>query len=145
MSDDAPANVSFKSDLTLVKGSVHAEAVFERAHARFNACSPALATPKPALFLSRCPAGAEAAAGRQNQQAIERIEDRIGDRGCFLKEGESKQRGWPNDLTDPVPNRYTRLGTWTAIIKINFFFINYSSALRRPRPLGQNHFATGSS
>src|ERR1700752_1571816 len=52
MSDDAPANVSFKSDLTLVKGSLHAKAVFERAH---------------------------------------------------------------------VPNRYTRLGTWTAIIKINFF------------------------
>src|SRR6201997_4254435 len=33
MSDDAPANVSFKSDLTLVKGSLHAKAVFERAHA----------------------------------------------------------------------------------------------------------------
>ena len=31
MSDDAPANVSFKSDLTLVKGSLHAKAVFERA------------------------------------------------------------------------------------------------------------------
>jgi hypothetical protein len=58
MGDDAPANVSFKSDLTLVKGSVHAEAVFERTHARFNACSPALATPKPALFLSGSPAGA---------------------------------------------------------------------------------------
>jgi hypothetical protein len=31
MSDDAPANVSFKSNLTLVKSSPHAEAVFERA------------------------------------------------------------------------------------------------------------------
>jgi hypothetical protein len=58
MSDDAPAKVPFKSDLTLVKGSLHAKAVFERAHACFNARSPALATPKPALFLSRCPAGA---------------------------------------------------------------------------------------
>jgi hypothetical protein len=58
MSDDAPANVSFKSDLTLVKGSLHAKAVFERAQARFNACSPALATPKPALFVSRSPARA---------------------------------------------------------------------------------------
>jgi hypothetical protein len=48
VSDDAPANVSFKSDLTLVTGSLHAKAVFERAQARFNACSPALATPKPA-------------------------------------------------------------------------------------------------
>jgi hypothetical protein len=58
MSDDAPADVSFKSDLTLIKGSLQAEAVFEYAHACFDACSPALATPKPALFLSRCPAGA---------------------------------------------------------------------------------------
>src|SRR5258708_36288389 len=58
MSDDAPADVSFKSNLTLIKGSLHAEEVFECAHACFNACSPALATPKPALFLSRCPAGA---------------------------------------------------------------------------------------
>src|ERR1700692_4838439 len=58
ISDDPPADVSFKSDLTLIKGSLHAEAVFECAHACFNACSPALATPKPALFLSRCPAGA---------------------------------------------------------------------------------------
>ena len=58
MSDDAPADVSFKSDFTLIKGSLHAEAVFECAHACFNACSPALATPKPALFLLRCPAGA---------------------------------------------------------------------------------------
>ena len=55
MSDDARANVSFKSDLTLVKGSLHAKAVFERAQARFNACSPALTTAKPALFLSRSP------------------------------------------------------------------------------------------
>ena len=44
VSDDAPANVSFKSDFTLVKGSLHAKAVFERAQARFNACSPTLAT-----------------------------------------------------------------------------------------------------
>jgi hypothetical protein len=58
MSDDAPANMSFKSNLTLIKGSLHAKAVFERAQARFNACSPALATPKPALFLSRSPGGA---------------------------------------------------------------------------------------
>jgi hypothetical protein len=50
MSDDAPADVSFKSDLTLVKGSLHSKAVFEGAQARFNACSPALATAKPALF-----------------------------------------------------------------------------------------------
>jgi hypothetical protein len=57
MGDDAPANMSFKSNLTLIKGSLHAKAVFERAQARFNACSPALATPKPALFLSRSPAG----------------------------------------------------------------------------------------
>jgi hypothetical protein len=49
--------MSFKSNLTLIKGSLHAKAVFERAQARFNACSPALATPKPALFLSRSPAG----------------------------------------------------------------------------------------
>jgi hypothetical protein len=35
------------------KGSVHANAVFERAQTRFNACFPALATPKLALFLSR--------------------------------------------------------------------------------------------
>jgi hypothetical protein len=56
--DDAPANVSFKSNLTLVKGSLHAETVFERAQPRFNACSPALATPKPALFLSRSSGGA---------------------------------------------------------------------------------------
>src|SRR5258708_16679244 len=39
MSDDAPADVSFKSNLTLIKGSLHAEAVFECAHACFNACS----------------------------------------------------------------------------------------------------------
>src|SRR5580692_9249244 len=58
MGDDAPANVSFKSNLPLIKGSFHAKAVFERAQARFNACSPALATPKPALFLSKSPAGA---------------------------------------------------------------------------------------
>ena len=58
MSDDAPANISFKSNLTLIKGSLHAKAVFERAQARFNACSPALATAKPALFLSRSPARA---------------------------------------------------------------------------------------
>src|SRR6476646_6763321 len=37
MSDDAPADVSFKSNLTLIKGSLHAEAVFECAHACFNA------------------------------------------------------------------------------------------------------------
>src|SRR5271165_2838574 len=55
MSDDAPAEVSFKSDLTLVEGSLHSKAVFERAHTRFDASSPALATAKPALFLSRRP------------------------------------------------------------------------------------------
>ena len=59
LSDDAPANISFKSNLTLIKGSLHAKAVFERAQARFNACSPALATAKPALFLSRSPARPE--------------------------------------------------------------------------------------
>src|SRR5215472_14020373 len=48
--DDAPADVSFKANLTLIKGSPHPKAVFERAKARFNACSPALTTPKPALF-----------------------------------------------------------------------------------------------
>jgi hypothetical protein len=32
--------VSFKSNLTLIKGSLHAKAVFERAQPRFNACSP---------------------------------------------------------------------------------------------------------
>jgi hypothetical protein len=53
LSDDAPANVSFKSNLTLIKGSLHAKAVFERTQARFNACSPTLATAKPTLFLSR--------------------------------------------------------------------------------------------
>ena len=58
MGDDAPADVSFKSNLTLIKSSVHSEAVFERAHARFNACSPALATAKPALFLAKSPSGA---------------------------------------------------------------------------------------
>jgi hypothetical protein len=36
-------------------GSLHAKAVFERAQAHFNAGSPALATPKPALFLSQQP------------------------------------------------------------------------------------------
>ena len=77
MSDDAPANVSFKSDLTLVKGSLHAEAVFERAHTCFNACSPALATPKPALFLSRCPAGAETTAGRQNHLFYSQLGGRL--------------------------------------------------------------------
>jgi hypothetical protein len=41
MGDDAPANVSFKSNLALVKGSLHVEAVFERAQPRFNAGSPA--------------------------------------------------------------------------------------------------------
>jgi hypothetical protein len=56
MSDDAPANMSFKSNLSLVKGSPHAKAVFERAQPRFNACSPALAAPEPALFLS-CSSG----------------------------------------------------------------------------------------
>jgi hypothetical protein len=50
MADDAPANVPFKSDFAFIKGSPHAKAVFERAHTRFNACSPALATPEPALF-----------------------------------------------------------------------------------------------
>ena len=50
MSDDAPADVSFKSNLTLIESSPHTKAVFERAKARFNACSPALTTPKPALF-----------------------------------------------------------------------------------------------
>jgi hypothetical protein len=39
MGDDAPANVSFKSDFAFIKGSPHAKAVFERAYARFNACS----------------------------------------------------------------------------------------------------------
>ena len=33
LSDDAPANVSFKSNLTLIKDSLHAKAVFERARA----------------------------------------------------------------------------------------------------------------
>jgi predicted NAD/FAD-binding protein len=55
MADDAPAKVSFKSDLAFVKGSPHAKTVFEGAHARFNACCPALATPKPALLLSALP------------------------------------------------------------------------------------------
>src|SRR5262245_45148411 len=63
MGDNAPANVSFKSNLPFIKGSLHAEAVFERAQARLNACSPALATPEPALFLSCRSAGAQAAAG----------------------------------------------------------------------------------
>ena len=58
MGDDAPANVSFKSNLTLIKGSLHAKAVFERAEPRLNARSPALTTAKPALFLSRRPGGA---------------------------------------------------------------------------------------
>jgi hypothetical protein len=40
-------------------GSLHAKAVFERAQAHFNAGSPALATPKPALFLSHQPAMAK--------------------------------------------------------------------------------------
>jgi hypothetical protein len=57
MGDDATANVSFKSNLTFIKGPLHAKAVFERTQARFNACSPAFATPEPALFLSRCPTG----------------------------------------------------------------------------------------
>jgi hypothetical protein len=55
MGDDAPANVSFKSNLTLVKGSLHSKA--ERVQPRFNTCSPALAAPKPALFLPRGPGG----------------------------------------------------------------------------------------
>jgi hypothetical protein len=50
--------VSFKSNLILIKGSLHAKAMFERAQARFNVGSPALATPKPALFLSGSPATA---------------------------------------------------------------------------------------
>ena len=58
MGDDAPANVSFKSNLTLIKGSLHAKAVLERAKPRLYARSPALATPEPALFLSRRPGGA---------------------------------------------------------------------------------------
>ena len=66
MGDDAPAKVSFKSNLTFIKSSLHAKAVFERTQARFNACSPALATPEPALFLSRSPAGAQTPAGGQN-------------------------------------------------------------------------------
>jgi hypothetical protein len=66
MGDNAPANVSFKSNLPFIKGSLHAEAVFERAQARLNACSPALTTPEPALFLSCRSAGAQAAAGWQN-------------------------------------------------------------------------------
>jgi hypothetical protein len=37
MGDDAPANVSLKSNLTLIKGSLHAKAVFERAEPRLNA------------------------------------------------------------------------------------------------------------
>ena len=32
---------------------MHTNAMFERAQTRFNACFPALATPKLALFLSR--------------------------------------------------------------------------------------------
>ncbi len=36
MGDDAPANVSFKSNLTLIKGSLHAKAVFESAQPRFK-------------------------------------------------------------------------------------------------------------
>src|SRR5262249_56801887 len=44
MGDDAPADVSFKANLTLIKSSLHPKAVFERAKARFNACSPALTT-----------------------------------------------------------------------------------------------------
>jgi hypothetical protein len=58
MGDDAPANVSFKANLIFIKGSLHAKAVFERAEPRFDACSPALATPKPALLLSGSSAGA---------------------------------------------------------------------------------------
>jgi hypothetical protein len=77
MSDDAPAEVSFKSDLTLVEGSLHSKAVFERAHTRFNARSPALATAKPTLFLSRRPTGAQAAAGRQNHLLDPRLEGRL--------------------------------------------------------------------
>ena len=50
---DAPANVSFKSLSHLVTGLAACQSGLERAQARFNACSPALATPKPALFLSR--------------------------------------------------------------------------------------------
>ena len=34
------------------------------------------------------------------KQPIQWIEDRIGDGGCFLKEGESKQGGLANRLTD---------------------------------------------
>ena len=33
------------------------------------------------------------------KQPIQWIEDRIGDGGCFLKEGESKKGGWSNRLT----------------------------------------------
>src|SRR5271168_690396 len=51
LSDDAPANMSFKIQSHPYKASLHAKAVFERAQARFNACSPSLATAKPALFL----------------------------------------------------------------------------------------------
>ena len=40
LGDDAPANVSFKANLTLVEGPSHPKAVFEGAQARFNTCSP---------------------------------------------------------------------------------------------------------
>src|SRR5262249_1239104 len=55
--DDATTDGAFKANLPLIKSSPQPKAVFERAKACFNACSPALTTPKPALFLPQSPTG----------------------------------------------------------------------------------------
>ena len=53
MRNDTPADVSFKADLSFVKSAAHTEAVLEGADACFDSGPPRLATPEPALFLSR--------------------------------------------------------------------------------------------
>jgi hypothetical protein len=66
MGDDAPADMSFKSNLALIKGPSHSEAMLEGAHPGFNAGSPALARPKPTRPLALGASGAQTAPTRQD-------------------------------------------------------------------------------
>ena len=71
--------MSFKSNLALVKGPSHSEAMFERAHPGFNASSPALATPKPTRLLAFGASGAQTAPARQDN-----VFDSQGAGGAFV-------------------------------------------------------------
>jgi hypothetical protein len=53
MGNDAPTDMPLKSNFTFIKGSPHSKTMFEGAQACFDARSPTLATPEPALFLPK--------------------------------------------------------------------------------------------